>query len=445
MQFWETTKPGPGLSPELGLRRRILYTILLVLVFRLLATVPLFNVDEEKLHELLAHNPLVASLDLLAGGDVLTSFSLVAAGIFPYLLALGLTKAATRLIPPLRELEERGESGKKRLELISQLITVPLAFAFAWGVTHYFAQETGFFPGKIRWFTGSSFFSTFGIVGAMTVGTLVTLGITTLITKKGVGSGESVLLIVGSCLGFCGQIAKILFEASDLSSAGRQLELQGAVVILVLLVCYGLIKAERRIPILSAKNPKYAGSYLPLLPNHGGVLPITSAVGLFTLLKFGEIFLAAHFPEKFVGVQHGLAVLTDPARGIYWAGLAVFVVLLTYANNFSVLWKPYSDSETTLTEDFRKKGWFIPNLRPGPPTEQYLSRMTMRLSLLGALILAFIAAGLPYLIVKFTGQNVFVTVLAVFVFIQTLQKLRPEIAVHAIEGKYDDLLKSGRK
>jgi preprotein translocase subunit SecY len=444
MQFWETTKPGFAQDTPVPFKRRVLYTLGLVLVFRLLALVPLFNVEEEKMHQLLADNPLIGALDLFAGGDVLTSFSLVAAGIFPYLLALGLMKAATRILRPLRALEQKGESGKKKLERITKFLTIPLAFAFAWGITHYFARETGLFPGKIRWFTSSSFLSTFGVVSAMTLGSLVTMGITTLITKKGIGSGESVLLIVGSVLGVFEQVAKILSDSPATRAAARVLAIEGVVALVVLGLSYSLIKAERRIPVRSMKNPKYTGNFLPLLANHGGVLPITSAVGLIAILKFGETFLASHYPTQFLSLQHALVSLTEPVHLAYWIMLAALVVLLTYAHNFAVLWKPFADSDVTLTHDLRKQGFFIPDIRPGSETEEYLSSIARQLSFIGAVTLTLLAVAVPYAVLRFTGQNVFVIVLAVFIFVQTLKTLSPEIAVHRIEGQYDGFLKKGK-
>lgn len=441
MPFWEITKPVFGQDQPVPFRRRVLYTILLVLLFRVLASIPLFNVDEEAMHALLADNPLVGALDLLAGGDVLTSFSIVAAGIFPYLLALGLMKAATRIVRPLRALEEKGESGRKRLERITQVVTIPLAFLFAWGITHYFARETGLFPGKIRWFTASSFLSTFGVVGAMTLGTLLTLGVTSLISKKGIGAGENVILIFGACLGFIWRIIMLVVASPTGHIAGEQLTVEGLVVLLVFGLSQMLVKAERRIPVRAMKNPKFTGNYLPILANHGGVLPITSAVGLLTLLGFGINSFIAHFPREFPELHPALAALANPDKGAYWFAMGVLVVLLTYAHNFSVLWKPFADSDTTLTRDLRKNGFYIPDFRPGTETEEYLSRVTARHSLIGAATLATIAALLPYLVIRFTGQNVFVTVLAVFVFVETWNKLTPEVEAHAIEGKYAGLMK----
>src|SRR5208282_5093391 len=199
----------------ISLKRRWIYTALLLLGFRLLAHVPVVNVDEERLHRLLADNPLVGVVDLFAGGDVLANFSVVAAGILPYLLARTLASAATLIVPPLRELRRRGEQGKDRIELYTKLLTIPVAFAFAWFLSQYLAERTGLFPGQIHWFTRASFWPSLWIVCAVTTGSLVSTGISYLITKKGIGSGEDVILLAGASLGFAQQLEQITLGTPD--------------------------------------------------------------------------------------------------------------------------------------------------------------------------------------------------------------------------------------
>jgi len=122
------------------------------------------QVNEERLHHLLADNPLLGTVDLFAGGEVMTRFSMVAAGIFPYLLALLLVQFAAALVPRLHELQREGEGCQTRLEFISKVLTIPLAFIFAWVLSQYLSQQTGLLPGHIHWFTAESFFPSLWIV-----------------------------------------------------------------------------------------------------------------------------------------------------------------------------------------------------------------------------------------------------------------------------------------
>jgi preprotein translocase subunit SecY len=145
---WAT--PEQTTREQFTFRRRVVETLFLLLLFRAMALVPLLHVNEEKLHHLLAHNPLIGAVNLFAGGEVLEHFSLAAAGILPYLVALALVEWASWFVPSLRELRARGEHGKKRLELYGKMLTIPLAFLFAWLLSQYLAQQVGLFPGKIR-------------------------------------------------------------------------------------------------------------------------------------------------------------------------------------------------------------------------------------------------------------------------------------------------------
>jgi preprotein translocase subunit SecY len=158
-------------------RHRVLNTILLLLAFRILADIPVLNVDEERLHQLLADNPLLGLVDLLAGGEVLTKFSFVAAGIFPYLAARVIAYGATRVVPSLRERRMRSSEGDKQIKEIAKWLTLPLAFAFAYVLSHYLSRQTGLFPGQIHWFTWATFFPSPWIVCLVTLGSVLSSGI----------------------------------------------------------------------------------------------------------------------------------------------------------------------------------------------------------------------------------------------------------------------------
>lgn len=428
------------------LRHRVLYTGLLLLLFRLLADIPVLNVDEERLDRLLADNPLIGTVDLFAGGEVLKHFSVVAAGIFPYLVALMLVKGATWVVPSLRELRRQGEQARKRLEFYAKLTTIPLAFVFAWGICQYLAQQTGLFPGHIHWFTAASFFPSLRIVGLVTLGSVVSIWIIDLITKKGVGTGEDVILLVGSSLSFVQQLRHIVQGAGSTTLAIQRLAFAVMAGLVAVVVSIYLVKTARRIPIRSGSGRSPSSStYLPLLLNRGGILPVAAAMGLLTLLQFGGMFLVSQFGAKMAVLGRGLGALTTPENGWYWVTLGCLIVLFTYVCNFSGLWQPFSNEKISLAEQLRQNGPFIPGVRPGSQTEEYLSRIVARITLPAGLGLALFAAGLPYVILRFTHQNVLVTVLSLIVVVKTVEGLRDKIGADATWEAYQGFLRRPKK
>lgn len=447
-----TPFPG-GILGQQGsdLRHRIVYTMLLLLLFRLLAHVPVINVNEAQLNHLLANNPLIGVVDLFAGGEVLTRFSVVAAGIFPYLLALVLAKGATWVVPSLRELRRRGEQGEKRLEFFAKLLTIPLAFIFAWAISQYLAQQTGLFPGQIHWFTAASFLPSLRVVSLVTAGSLVSTGIADVITRKGIGPGHNVVLLAGSSFAFAKQIMQIVRESPHSKIAIQRLVLVAVFGLVVVVLSIFLVESVRKVPIqwpkrtpsLRSGRLPVPSSYVPFLLNSGGILPVSGAMGLLTLLQFAQVFLQSHFRGTLGAVGRALSAWATPSNGLYWITFASLIVLFTYICNFSVIWKPFSNEDLSLAEHFRHNWYYVPGLRPGAQTEEYLSRMMARITLPGALGLAFLAAGVPYAVLRLTQQNVIVTILSLMVVVKTVEGLRDQIRVYNI--KYEGFApRSGR-
>ncbi len=197
MRFPKRIRIGPEL------RKRLIYTILLVGLFRGLTLVPVFDVQPGELDQILAENPLLGAIDLFAGGEVIVNFSIVGAGIFPVILATLIVNGATWFVPRLRELRELGEAGRKRLKIYSRVLTILMAFLIAWAITELLSAEIGLLPGKIRWLTWASLLPSLKIILLFTLGSTLATAISDLITNKGVYEGEGVLLIVGVLFSFC--------------------------------------------------------------------------------------------------------------------------------------------------------------------------------------------------------------------------------------------------
>ena len=433
------------------LRHRMVYTVLLLLLFRLLALVPALNVDEERLHQLLAHNPLIGTVDLFAGGEVMAHFSIMAAGIFPYLLAVMLAQGATYVVPPLHALRRAGERGQKRIELYARLLTIPLAFVFAWGISQYLSQQTGLFPGHIQWFTAASFFPSLRVVCLVTAGSLASTAITAVITQLGIGDGKDMILLVSSVLVFAHQLIRVVRESSRPVVALQRLGLITLVALLVLLVTIYLLQAVRRVPVLYAnrivpgRRLRPPALSLPLPFNRGGILPVSAATGLLALLQLLHDFLQSHFAGRAGAVLRALTAWATPGNGLYWLAVGCLVMIFIYTFNFNLILQPYSNANWSLAEEMRRNNSFIPGVRPGLQTEAYLARIMARITLFAGLGLVFLSAVLPYAILRLTQQNVIVTILTLIVASQAFAGVRNRFNTYQLMDSYESLLPPRKK
>lgn len=443
---------GWATREQLSFRRRVLETLLLLLLFRVMAMVPLLHVDEEKLHRLLANNPLVGTVNLFAGGEVLEHFSLAAAGILPYLVAFAIVEWAAWFVPSFRELRAQGEHGKERLELYSKLLTIPLAFLFAWLLSQYLAEQVGLFPGKIRWFTAEGFLPSLWVVCGVTAGSLISTFIMELITKRGIGPGQDVILLTGAVLGIGAQMVRV---ARQSPAATIALERTGAMLgvglIVVVLAVY-LLNKQHRVPLQfagrkiapskRAADELAARSYLPLLANSGRTRPVSAALGLLVVMQLTAVFAQAHSGGRIRASAAAFVFWSSPQAGLYWIALACLIAFFTYVLNFKLLLAPFDSAPAeSLADSLKKQGAYIPGIKPGNTTEAYLSRIIWTNTLPGAAGLVFVSVALPYLIWRVTHFNLIVTVVSLMVMVERADRLSDWIKVRTI--RYEGLLKKG--
>ncbi len=425
-------------------RRRVLNTILLLLLFRILADIPALNVDEERLHQLLADNPFLGFVDLLAGGDVLKHFSVVAAGIFPYLVALAIAQGATLVVPSLREMRNQGEELKKRVKLIAKVLTVILAFLLALFVSHVLSRQTGFFPGKIRWFTGSTFLSTLWIVVLVTFGSTLSAGLVNWISRTGIRPGENIVLLAGASLTLAKQIADIVRDAPDTASAMERVVTVSAVLVVLVALAFVLVSAQRPVRFTFPRrqtNLAAGGSLpsasVPLLLNGGGIVPLSAAIGLLGLLRFADAYIASGFGGSLGAAATAIGARLALTSGWYWVALAALIVLFTYACNFATI-------DAGLADNMKKQGAFIPGLRPGTETATFISKTVARISLLGGVSMALFGAGVPYVIFRLTQRDDLLTVLSLIIIVKTVVAVWSRYQADGTMERYDTLLKRVR-
>lgn len=412
-------------TPEL--RAKIIFTLIIFTVFRLFAHVPIPGVDTEKLRQLFQSNQFLGLLDIFSGGT-LVNFSVMALGLNPYINSSIIFQLLTMVFPKLEELSKEGEYGREKINQYTRFLTVPLAIV----------QSIGMYA-LLRNQQIIEEFSPLGLVSmilTMTAGTLLLMWLGELITEQGVGNGISLLIFVG----IVGRLPISLGQTASVAT-GQQIGNIIVFLVMSLLVISGIVvvnEAVRQISIQYAKrirgNRMYGGntSYLPLRINQAGVIPIIFAVSLVLLPQIAGQFMSQTGNPSLVGIGNFLSSTFNPNGIIYNVLYFLLVVGFTYFYT-AVTFNPQK-----ISEEIQKHGGFIPGIRPGKATADYLQYILNRLTLAGAMFLGVIAI-LPSIARQITGVSTLMLggtgiLIVVSVILETTKLLEAQLVMRNYEG-----------
>ncbi|HSX09213.1 MAG TPA: preprotein translocase subunit SecY, partial [Candidatus Saccharimonadales bacterium] len=376
-------------SPEI--RKKILFTLAIFFVFRIFAHIPVAGVNIAQLKNLFASNQFLGFLDIFSGGT-LSNFSIMALGLNPYINASIILQLLTMVIPKLEDLSKEGDSGRRKINQYTRILTVPLSVLQAIGVFALLRSQS-----LVTTLTPLDFIA---FILTLVAGSILLVWLGELITDHGVGNGIS-LLIFG---GIVGRIPVALGQTFSTANAQASLGLVSFIV-LGLVVIAGIIvvnEATRQIPVHYARrmrgNKLYGGqsTHLPLRLNQAGVIPIIFAVSLVLLpTLIANVFQASQNPTL-RGISEGLNYWFAPTGLFYNLFYFVLVVAFTFFYT-AVIFNPKK-----IAEEIQKYGGFIPGVRPGKPTSHYLNYILTRITLVGACFLGLVAI-LPELTQLATG------------------------------------------
>lgn len=372
--------------------KRALFTLGILVIFRLLSSIPIPGVDTAALGRLFAGSTFLGLLDVFSGGG-LANLSIVMLAVGPYITASIVMQLLTMMSPKLKAMyQEEGLAGRKRFNMYSRLLTIPLAVLQSFAFLLILERQ-----GVITSLSPFAFATNIIVV---TAGSVLLMWLGELISEFGIGNGVSLIIFAGIIARLPQVISQWLytFDASQLPLYIAFL----AIALLSILAVVVITEAERPIPVTYAKRVRgmkvYGGlsTYLPLRLNQAGVIPIIFALSILLLPQMLFQFLAT---IKIAALQSfSKAVLTVLANNWYHAGLYfVFVVIFTYFYT-AVTFDPDS-----ISTNLQKNGAFIPGVRPGQPTAEHISRILTRLTLFGALFLGLIAV-LPLVMQSATGN-----------------------------------------
>lgn len=379
-----------------NLRKKILFTFLIFLVFRIFAFLPVPAVNLTRLKTLFASNQFFSLLDIFSGGTLI-NFSVMALGLGPYINASIIIQLLTVVFPRLEALAKEGEYGRAKINQYTRFLTVPITLVQTVGI-YFFLQHQGSANQKI---IGSlSFIEFLSFVLTITAGTFILMWFGELISEFGLGNGISLLI-------FAGIVARVpvIFTKTALTVTS-ELAFNLAILILLGIIVVAAVvfvnEAVRRIPVYYAKrirgNRMYQGAtnYLPLKLNQAGVIPIIFAVSFVLFPQLVGNFLIYVKNPAISSFARFLVKMFNPTGFIYNFFYFILVVGFTYFYTV-VVFNPQK-----IADEIQKHGGFIPGIRPGQATKQYLEKILYRITSVGAIFLGTIAI-LPSIISKLTG------------------------------------------
>jgi len=365
------------------LRKKILFTILMLVFYRFLAHITVPGVNLDSLKGLANQNELLAVFSLLTGGST-ESFSIVLMGISPYINASIILQLLTVVIPKLEALSKEGEAGRRKINSYTRWLTLPLAFLQSYGMIILLNSQS-----SLPLFSDVSD-PTIIIPAMLTIcaGTILLVWLGEQITEKGIGNGISLLIfasIVSSIPSFLGQG---LFLADTDESKLIPLIIIILLTVILITVVILINEAQRRIPITyagSGVKSKTNESFLPIRINQAGMIPIIFAVAMVSFPSIAGQFLINATSPWLRSLGETMTLIFTPSSALYIIAYYVLVVAFTY------FYVSITFNAEEVADNIQKRGGYIPGIRPGSQTTEYIGSVSNRLTLFGANFLALIA------------------------------------------------------
>jgi preprotein translocase subunit SecY len=435
------------------IRKKLLFTAAMLLVFRLVAHVPIPGVNPSQLEQAFNSSKLLGYFNLFSGG-ALRRVSVAALGVYPYITASIIMQLLTPIVPSLQNLQKEGEQGRHRLELYQHWMAVPLCFVQGYAqlvILHQSVQQSGIptGPGGAMFdpsITGGQALTTMTALFSMTAGTMFLVWLGELITENGIGNGISVIIFGGIVAGMPGMLNTV-FQ----STMGIFLILMIAVLAVLLVAAIVFMQeATRRIPVQYAKSVFRAGkmyrqsgqSHIPLRVNSAGMIPLIFAFSIVILPA-----TMATFVQNSTGsgtVMHTLAGwvsnLLSPGTKTGGTGTSpgFYILVFVLVVLFSFFYTFVTYTQQNLAENLQKQGGFVPGIRPGRPTNEYIQRVLVRITWAGAIFLGLVAIT-PYLVTNWfnvTSLTISSTgmLIVVGVVLDTMKQLEAQLLMRNYEG-----------
>ena len=408
-------------------RRRILYTLMMILIFRIGTTIPVPGVDTSIISKLVSGNSLLALYNMFTGG-AFSNFTLFALGIGPYITASIIIQLLTVGFESLKELQKSGEEGRKKMNMYTRYTALVLAIIQAVGITLGVIKSA---------LTSDSIFSIATVIMTLVSASMILMWMGDRITEKGLGNGSSIIIFVG----IISRIPSDLISVVKSVKSGTLVLWLAIVLAVIMLVTIALVtfinEAVRKIPVQYAKKvvgrKLYGGqnSHIPMKVNQSGVMPIIFASSLLAFPQTIALFMGEN-AQNFVSTY-----LSTSGDIGFWIYRSLEVLLIVF---FSYFYTTISFNVDDIAENMKNNGGFIPGIRPGRPTIDYLSRILSRITLAGALFLAVIAM-IPAFTVHFMSVNMSLAGTSILIVVGVALELKRQLESHLVMRSYQGFLK----
>jgi preprotein translocase subunit SecY len=410
--------------PEL--RRKLMFTAVILILYRLGSYVPLPGINREALAAADTSGNAITGLFGIFTGGAFNNLSVFSLGIMPYITASITMQLMTVAVPRLQELAKEGETGQQKITQYTRYFTLVLAFIQSLAMVLYLRNGQAF-PGVLN---GATIVDFYLIVLTLTAGTMLIMWLGELITQRGLGNGIS-LIISAAILSQAPSAIQGLFEQGDVLT----MVVLGILAVVIIAAIVFVNEGQRRIPITYAKRQvgrrmsQGGTTYLPLKVNMAGVIPIIFAS---SLLIFPVVLtqFAGNDPDSILG---RVALFFNPGDAPYLILFGLLIVMFTYFYT-AVQFNPVEHAD-----NLKKSGGYIPGIRPGQPTAVYLNNVLTRITLFGALFLAAVAV-LPYIItgIMNLGNTIFLggtsMLIVVGVSLDMVRQLESQLMMRNYEG-----------
>lgn len=408
------------------LRKKILFVLFILALFRIGANIPIPGVDQLKLQSFFSGNQFFGLLNIFSGGG-LANLSIVMLGVAPYITATIIMQLLTMIFPRLKEIYfEEGEAGKRKFNQLSRYLTVPLAILQGFGLLSLLENQQ--ILGDI------TLFERITNIIIVTAGSVALMWLGELISEHGIGNGVSVLIFAGIVASLPNTIQQVLFTFSV-----SQIPLFAGFLLFAVLIVAGVIiitEAERQIPVSYAKRVRgmkmYGGfsTHLPLRVNQAGVIPIIFAI---SILLFPQMIVNVFSRIGGGFVQTVSTFFMNLFNNSWIYGFLYFVLVFA----FTYFYTAVTFDPQALSNNLQKGGAFVPGIRPGKSTAEYISKILYRITLVGAVFLGLIAV-LPLSMRAITGMQSLALggtalLIVVSVVLDTIKKVESQIVMREYE------------